>query len=100
MPRLIINVTNDYMKKTFLIISALLMVCLAFYGWKPLLVRPSSPQMQSYFQKSETLETMPADSASRFIVNFMGYTMLNPRAKLDPLYPEIESNIYDYSVSH
>ena len=78
------------MKKTILTISALLMVCLAFYGWKPLLVRPSSPQMQTYF----------ADSASRFIVNFMGYTMLNPRAKLDPLYPEIESNIYDYSVSH
>jgi hypothetical protein len=43
---------------------------------------------------------MPADSASRFIVDFMGYTLLNPRAKLDPLYPEIESNIHNYSVSH
>ena len=96
------------MKKTILTISALLMVCLAFYGWKPLafygwkplLEQPSSPQMQSYFQESEVLGTMPADSASRFIVDFMGYTMLNPRAKLDPLYPEIESNIYNYSVSH
>ena len=66
------------MKKTILTISALLMVCLAFYGWKPLLVRPSSPQMQTYFHESEVLGTMPADSASRFIVNFMGYTMLNP----------------------
>lgn len=88
------------MKKTILTISALLLVCLAFYGWKPLFAQPSSPQMQSYFLKSEFLETMSADSASRFIVNFIGYTMLNPRAKLDPLYPEIESNIYNYSVEH
>ena len=43
---------------------------------------------------------MPADSASRFIVDFLGYTMLNPRAKLDPLYPEIETNIHNYSLSH
>lgn len=77
-----------------------MLACLAFYGWKPLLEQPSSPQMRSYFQESEVLGTMPADSASRFIVDFMGYTMLNPRAKLDPLYPEIESNIYNYSVSH
>ena len=84
------------MKKTILTISALMLACLAFYGWKPLLEQPSSPQMQSYFQESEVLGTMPADSASRFIVDFM----LNPRAKLDPLYPEIESNIHNYSVSH
>ena len=88
------------MKKTILTISALILACLAFYGWKPLLEQPSSPQMQSYFQESEVLGTMPADSASRFIVDFMGYTMLNPRAKLDPLYPEIESNIHNYSLSH
>ncbi|MBO4895667.1 MAG: hypothetical protein J5484_02600 [Prevotella sp.] len=88
------------MKKTILTISALILACLAFYGWKPLLEQPSSPQMQSFYQGSVGLDAMPADSASRFIVDFLGYTMLNPRAKLDPLYPEIETNIHNYSLSH
>ena len=88
------------MKKTVLTISALLLVCLAFYGWKPLLEQPSTPQMESYYRESVGLEALPADSASRFIVNFMGYTMLNPRAKLDPLYPEIETNIQKYTSKH
>ena len=96
----IINVTNKKMKKTILTISAVLLTCLAFYGWKPLLEQPSSPQMQTYYQESVGLGARPADSASRFIVDFLGYTMLNPRAKLDPLYPEIESNIYNYSQTH
>ena len=88
------------MKKTILTISALILACLAFYGWKPLLEQPSSPQMQSFYKGSVGLDAMPADSASRFIVDFLGYTMLNPRAKLDPLYPEIETNIHNYSLSH
>ena len=88
------------MKKTILTISALILAWLAFYGWKPLLEQPSSPQMQTFYQESVGLGAMPADSASRFIVDFLGYTMLNPRAKLDPLYPEIETNIHNYSQSH
>ena len=88
------------MKKFFLSIAAFLLVCLAFYGWNSPLQQSSLPQMQAYYQESVGLGSVPADSASRFIVNFMGYTMLNPHAQFDPLYPEIESNIQKYSATH
>lgn len=88
------------MKKTLLLISALLLVCLAFYGWKPLLAQPSSPQMQAYYDESVNLGAVPADSASRFIANFLGYSLANPSVQLDPLYPEIEKNMHKYSMMH
>lgn len=88
------------MKKTLLLISALLLVCLAFYGWKPLLTQPSSPQMQAYYDESVNLGSVPADSASRFIANFLGYSLANPSVQLDPLYPEIEKNMHKYSMMH
>ena len=88
------------MKKTLLLISALLLVCLAFYGWKPLLAQPSSPQMEAYYHESANLGSVPADSASRFIVNFLGYSLANPSVQFDPLYPEIETNIHKYSMTH
>ena len=59
------------MKKTILIIAAMMLVCLAFYGWKPLLAPSSSPQMQAYYNESSNLGSVSADSASRFIVNFL-----------------------------
>ena len=88
------------MKKTLLLISALLLVCLAFYGWKPLLAQPSSPQMQAYYDESVNLVSVPADSANRFIANFLGYSLANPSVQLDPLYPEIEKNMHKYSMMH
>jgi hypothetical protein len=88
------------MKKTLLMISALLLVCLAFYGWKPLLQPSSNPQMEAYYRESANLGSVPADSASRFIANFLGYSLANPSVQLDPLYPEIEKNMHKYSVIH
>ena len=43
------------MKKTILIIAAMMLVCLAFYGWKPLLQPPSNPQMEAYYRESANL---------------------------------------------
>ena len=88
------------MKKTILIIAAMLLVCLAFYGWKPLLAPSSSPQMQAYYNESSNLGSVSADSASRFIVNVLGYSIANPSVQLDPLYPEIEKNMHKYSMTH
>ena len=88
------------MKKTILIIAAMMLVCLAFYGWKPLLAPSSSPQMQAYYNESANLGSVPADSASRFIANFLGYSLANPSVQLDPLYPEIEKNMHKYSMMH
>jgi hypothetical protein len=88
------------MKKTLLLISALLLVCLAFYGWKPLLQPSSNPQMEAYYRESANLGSVPADSASRFIANFLGYSLANPSVQLDPLYPEIEKNMHKYSLMH
>lgn len=85
------------MKKTILSIAAFLLVCLAFYGWDSPLQHSSIPQMQAYYQESMGLGSVSADSANRFVVNFMGYTMLNPHAQFDPLYSEIEANIQKYS---
>ena len=88
------------MKKTILIIAAMMLVCLAFYGWKPLLAPSSSPQMQAFYNESSNLGSVSADSASRFIVNFLGYSIANPSVQLDPLYPEIEKNMHKYSMTH
>lgn len=88
------------MKKTILIIAAMMLVCLAFYGWKPLLAPSSSPQMQAYYNESSNLGSVSADSANRFIVNFLGYSIANPSVQLDPLYPEIEKNMHKYSMTH
>lgn len=88
------------MKKTILTLSALLLACLAFYGWHPFMQQPSTPQMQSFYNKSIGLGSVSPDSVSRFVVDYRGYTMLNPRAKLDPLYSEIESNIQKYVDAH
>ena len=88
------------MKKTILIIAAMMLVCLAFYGWKPLLAPSSSPQMQAYYNESSNLGSVSADSASRFIVNFLGYSIANPSVQLDPLYPESEKNMHKYSMTH
>ena len=88
------------MKKTILIIAAMMLVCLAFYGWKPLLAPSSSPQMQAYYNESSNLGSVSADSASRFIVNFLGYSIANPSVQFDPLYPEIEKNMHKYSMTH
>ena len=88
------------MKKTILIIAAMMLVCLAFYGWKPLLAPSSSPQMQAYYNESSNLGSVSGDSASRFIVNFLGYSIANPSVQLDPLYPEIEKNMHKYSMTH
>lgn len=88
------------MKKTILIIAAMMLVCLAFYGWKPLLAPSSTPQMQAYYNESSNLGSVSADSASRFIVNFLGYSIANPSVQLDPLYPEIEKNMHKYSMTH
>ena len=88
------------MKKTMLAISALLLACLAFYGWRPYEQHPSNPQMQAFYNESMSLSSIPADSVSRFVVDYRGYTMLNPSAKLDPLYTEIETNIQNYILTH
>ena len=88
------------MKKTILIIAAMMLVCLAFYGWKPLLAPSSSPQMQAYYNESSNLGSVSADSANRFIVNFLGYSIANPSVQLDPLDPEIEKNMHKYSMTH
>lgn len=88
------------MKKTILIIAAMMLVCLAFYGWKPLLQPPSNPQMEAYYRESANLGSVPADSASRFIANFLGYSLANPSVQLDPLYPKIEKNMHKYSLMH
>jgi hypothetical protein len=88
------------MKKTILIIAAMMLVCLAFYGWKPLLQPSSNPQMVAYYRESANLGSVPADSASRFIANFLGYSLANPSVQLDPLYPEIEKNMHKYSLMH
>ena len=88
------------MKKTFLTISALLLACLAFYGWHPFMQQRSNPQMQAFYNESMSLNSISSDSVSRFVIDYRGYTMLNPSAQLDPLYPEIESNIRKYCASH
>ena len=56
--------------------------------------------MEAYYHESANLGSVPADSASRFIVNFLGYSLANPSAQFDPLYPEIETNIHKYSMTH
>lgn len=88
------------MKKTFLSLAALLLACLAFYCWSPVFQQKSIPQMEAYYRESTGLGTVPADSANRFIINFLGYTMLNPHVQFDPLFHEIESNIHRYSQTH
>ena len=83
-----------------LTLSALLLASLAYHGWKPLLQQPSSPQMQAFYKQSLGLGSVSADSIGRFIIDYKGYTMLNPHAQFDPLYPEIESNIQKYYAAH
>jgi len=56
--------------------------------------------MQAYYDESVNLGSVPADSASRFIANFLGYSLANPSVQLDPLYPEIEKNMHKYSMMH
>jgi hypothetical protein len=56
--------------------------------------------MQAYYNESSNLGSVSADSASRFIVNFLGYSIANPSVLLDPLYPEIEKNMHKYSMTH
>ena len=85
------------MKKFCLSLAALMLICLAFYGWDSTSHKSSIPQMRAYYQESIGLGAVSPDSADRFIVNFMGYTMLNPHARFDPLYSEIEANIQKYS---
>ena len=88
------------MKKTFLTLSALLLACLAFYGWHPFMQQHSNPQMQAFYNESMRLSSISPDSVSRFVVDYRGYTMLNPSSQLDPLYSEIESNISRYLERH
>lgn len=78
----------------------MMLVSLAFYGWKPLLQPSSNPQMEAYYRESANLGSVPADSASRFIANFLGYSLANPSVQLDPLYPKIEKNMHKYSMMH
>lgn len=56
--------------------------------------------MQAYYDESVNLGSVPADSANRFIANFLGYSLANPSVQLDPLYPEIEKNMHKYSMMH
>ena len=56
--------------------------------------------MQAFYNESMRLSSISPDSVSRFVVDYRGYTMLNPSAQLDPLYSEIESNISRYLERH
>ena len=55
---------------------------------------PRYMEMRKYHQESTTLAETSLDSISRFSQKVDGFVCLHPSAKEDPLYPEIEENIW------
>lgn len=49
--------------------------------------------MTEFYNESTRLQHLSTDSVNRFIVKVRGFTMANPKAEYDPLYPKITKNI-------
>ena len=81
------------MKKLLLIVAAVLLLGLAYYGEKPLLTQNSLPEMEAFYNESLHLDQMSADSVENYIIKVKSFTFTKPYAKYDPLYSDIKENI-------
>ena len=76
----------------------MMLVCLAFYGWKPLLQPPSNPQMEAYYVESKGLSAVTIDSVTLFKNKVEGFVTTHPIAKEHEKYPLIQANIKSASL--
>jgi len=81
------------MKKLLLSIAALLVIGLAYFSESSFVKQESMSEMTEFYNESTKLQQLSNDSIERFIVKVRGFTMTNPQAEYDPLYPKIASNI-------
>ena len=75
------------MKKLLLSIAALLVIGLAYFSESSFVKQESMSEMTEFYNESTKLQQLSNDSIERFIVKVRGFTMTNPQAEYDPLYP-------------